>query len=233
MADPLITILDSSNTPIGPLPLGEVQHRLQTGELNLNQLAFVEGLSAWTPLSSVLAYLQVAPPPLAPAPALPTPTLLSTAPLTKYAGFWLRFVAYFLDSIVLTILIYGPVALLTYTTDPSGFLDDMQTGHNNHRPPFWVELIIVAYVIPVALGYFAVLESSSKQGTLGKMALGLKVTDLQGQRLTFSHALGRTAAKLISNLTCCVFYFGYILAGITEKKQALHDMIAGTLVWRR
>ena len=61
----------------------------------------------------------------------------------------------------------------------------------------------------------------------------IKATDLQGRRLTFGHALGRNAAKIITNMTCCVFGMGYILAGITEQKQALHDMIASTLVLRK
>ena len=77
--------------------------------------------------------------------------------------------------------------------------------------------------------YFALMESSSSQATIGKMALSLRVTDLSGERVTFGRASGRHFAKWISILT---FFVGFMMAGWTAKKQALHDMIAGTLVVR-
>jgi uncharacterized RDD family membrane protein YckC len=61
------------------------------------------------------------------------------------------------------------------------------------------------------------------------MALSMKVTDLQGNRISFARATGRHFAKYISAM---ILLIGYIMAGFTERKQALHDMIAGTLVRR-
>ena len=78
--------------------------------------------------------------------------------------------------------------------------------------------------------YFSLMESSKFQGTLGKMALGIKVTDMNGGKLDFTKAFLRNLCKLISNFTLLI---GYLMAGFTEKKQALHDMIAGTLVVRK
>ena len=75
--------------------------------------------------------------------------------------------------------------------------------------------------------YFPLLESSGRQATFGKMALGVIVTDLGGNRISFARALARTLAKVLSGLP---FYLGYLLAAVTEKKQALHDLIASTLV---
>jgi uncharacterized RDD family membrane protein YckC len=75
--------------------------------------------------------------------------------------------------------------------------------------------------------YYALLESSFKQATLGKMALGLKVTDMEGKRISFGQATGRYFAKILSGLILCI---GYLMAAFTEKKQALHDIIVGTLV---
>ncbi|MBK7410637.1 MAG: RDD family protein [Saprospirales bacterium] len=75
--------------------------------------------------------------------------------------------------------------------------------------------------------YFAVQESSWKQATIGKSVMGLKVTDQHGERLTFARATGRHLGKILSSAFLAI---GYIMAGFTEKKQALHDMIAGTLV---
>ena len=74
------------------------------------------------------------------------------------------------------------------------------------------------------------MESSSNQATVGKMALGIQVTDLEGNRISFGKALGRNLAKIISAL---IFYIGFIMAAFTAKKQALHDMIAGTLVVKK
>ncbi len=77
--------------------------------------------------------------------------------------------------------------------------------------------------------YEAILESSPRQATLGKMVLGLKVTDLAGNRISFARASGRHFAKYLSG---AILFMGYIIAGFTDRKQALHDMIAGTLVRR-
>ena len=77
--------------------------------------------------------------------------------------------------------------------------------------------------------YFAWFESSVKQATWGKQLFGLRVTDAYGQRLTFARATGRTFAKILSYMT---LYIGFMMAGWTKQKRALHDMIAGTLVMK-
>ena len=78
--------------------------------------------------------------------------------------------------------------------------------------------------------YYTIMESSSKQATLGKMALGLVVTDMDGKKISLSRATGRHFGKIVSFMTMMI---GFILAGITPRKQALHDMIAGCLVMVR
>lgn len=75
--------------------------------------------------------------------------------------------------------------------------------------------------------YYALLESSSRQATIGKMALGLIVIDEEGERITFARATGRHFAKILSTL---VFFVGYLMVAFTQRKQGLHDLIAGTLV---
>ena len=71
------------------------------------------------------------------------------------------------------------------------------------------------------------MESSSKQGTVGKMILNLRVVDMLGNRISFGRATGRFFGKILSGL---ILNIGYIMAAFTEKKQALHDMLAGCLV---
>jgi len=79
--------------------------------------------------------------------------------------------------------------------------------------------------------YYAYLESGEKQATWGKQALGIYVTDLTGNRITFGRASGRFFAKIVSGLI--PLGIGFIMAGFTDRKQALHDMIASCLVLRR
>ncbi|HEY0233205.1 MAG TPA: RDD family protein, partial [Dokdonella sp.] len=81
--------------------------------------------------------------------------------------------------------------------------------------------------IVVAPFYYAGFESSRHQATLGKQAIGIQVTDLEGRRLSLGRALGRWFAASLSYLT---LYIGFFMAGFTQRKQALHDYVAGTLV---
>ena len=88
---------------------------------------------------------------------------------------------------------------------------------------------IITQVIGAAIGwlYYALQESSAAQATLGKRALGVRVTDLEGRRISFGRATGRLFAKIPSAL---ILMIGFLMQPFTAKKQALHDIIAGTLV---
>jgi uncharacterized RDD family membrane protein YckC len=77
--------------------------------------------------------------------------------------------------------------------------------------------------------YFGLMTSSSKQATLGKMAMGLIVTDVRGERISFARASVRFFASLLSAMTTV----GYLIQPFTDKRQALHDVIAETLVVRQ
>ena len=79
----------------------------------------------------------------------------------------------------------------------------------------------------IAWLYEAIMLSAAPQATLGKMAVGIIVTDEHGQRLSFARATGRHFAKYLSTLTLLI---GYMMAGWTERKQALHDFIASSFV---
>ena len=95
----------------------------------------------------------------------------------------------------------------------------------------WV-FVIAAIALSVVGNwlYHAVMESSSFQATFGKKVLGMAVTDLAGQRISFARATGRHFGKFLSGV---IMNIGFIMAAFTEKKQALHDMLAGCLVVRR
>lgn len=88
---------------------------------------------------------------------------------------------------------------------------------------------MIPFVLFSSWLYFSIMESSKAQATIGKMALSLKVTDMEGNRISFGRATGRFFGKFISEI---ILMIGFMMAGWTEKKQALHDMMADTLVIR-
>ena len=133
----------------------------------------------------------------------------------QYAGFWRRFVAMLIDFFILTLCQIGLVILLVVSAEE---IINQFGG-----------LIDLLWVIIFWL-YVAGMESSSKQATLGKMALGLQVTDSEGNRTTFLRATGRNMAKSLSFMTLMI---GYLMAAFTEKKQGLHDIVADCLVIKR
>ncbi len=142
---------------------------------------------------------------------------------TTYAGFWKRFAATIIDSIVvyLAVLIFSLVAAA---------ISDQPLFEDNGEEMTLTEIVVViGYMAFIFVGwlYRAVMESSSKQGTLGKMALGIVVTDMEGRRISFGRATGRYFAQILSIIT---FYVGFLMAAWTPKKQALHDLAAKTLV---
>ena len=143
-----------------------------------------------------------------------------------YAGFWLRFVAALIDAAVffgaMVFVVLLAVAFTRGRMHSSGRASAQSISE-------FLLLFRIFGVIVVWL-YFAVMESSSWQATVGKRVAGIYVTDMEGRRISFGRASGRHFAKFISNLTVFV---GYLIAGFSEKKQALHDMIASCLVQRR
>ncbi|HLE36474.1 MAG TPA: RDD family protein [Candidatus Acidoferrales bacterium] len=151
-------------------------------------------------------------------------------PRVQYAGFWLRFLAYLIDSLVLSV----PAVFLVFLmfVGMAGSLSQIER-RNEVVPVLGSILFLILFYVLLFAGlwlYYAIMESSSWQATLGKKALNLQVTDLDGRRISFGRASGRFFGKLISGM---ILNIGYIMAGFTEKKQALHDMIAGCLVLRR
>ncbi len=141
--------------------------------------------------------------------------ILDTEPgQLAYAGFSKRFFASLIDGVIIFCVLVAPLIILAVagaseeTVNVGGVITQL--------------LAVVGSWI-----YEAVMDSSSKQGTLGKMAVGIKVTDLEGKRITFGRATGGHFGKYLS---CFTMYIGYLMAAFTQKRQALHDIIAGTLV---
>jgi len=174
-----------------------------------------------------------APPPASVAQA-PAAAFAQALP-SPYAGFWLRVVAHLIDDVLLGIGM-GILVLLGVAMVGVGSIRQTFAGMNGENPE--VPAAMISAIIFLGLAslllawiYNAGMESSRHQGTLGKMALGLIVTDLAGRPIGFGLASGRYFAKIITGLI--PLGIGYAMAGFTEKKQALHDMIASCLVLRK
>jgi uncharacterized RDD family membrane protein YckC len=162
-------------------------------------------------------------------PVYPPPYAVPSG-FSAYAGFWIRFLATLIDSAVLTVVMLPIVILAFVLLGVAGAATSM-TRRGPDAAANAAVLVFTLVVAPtfmaIAWFYEAKMTSSAKQATLGKIALGLKVIDKEGKRLSFMHATGRYFAKMINNFT---FYVGWIMAGFTERKQGLHDIIAGTYV---
>ncbi|MBL7873054.1 MAG: RDD family protein [Cyclobacteriaceae bacterium] len=156
---------------------------------------------------------------------------------TNYAGFGQRLVAIIIDVIIIGVVqsfVFVPILAAAGLGFASGaenmdFSDpDQAAGMIGAIMAAAGGVWLLAIIIQVL--YFTFMESSKMQATVGKLALGLKVTDLQGNKLDFTKALIRNLSRILSNFTMLI---GYIIAAFTEKKQALHDIIAGTLVLKK
>lgn len=132
----------------------------------------------------------------------------------EYAGFWIRFGAYFIDGIILYIV----QLILGFTIGM--LMEDVISGM----------YIVNAVSFAVGWIYFAALESSENQGTIGKQAVGIKVVNEEGERISFVMATGRYFGKLLSIL---ILFIGFIMAAFDSKKQALHDKIVSTYVIKK
>jgi uncharacterized RDD family membrane protein YckC len=176
-----------------------------------------------------------APAPPAASPASPLQVGWTPQSSVAYAGFWLRFVAYLIDQLVLGIPLLILFAVLIVVLGLSAALQGLHPGESPDEAfaaiGAGVIFLGIAVFVVASWLYFALCESSTWQATPGKKVLGLFVTDLEGNRIAFPHASGRFFAKLVTGLI--PFAIGYIMAGFTAKKQALHDMIAGCLVLRK
>jgi uncharacterized RDD family membrane protein YckC len=173
---------------------------------------------------------------LAAASPYPASPVVAVYPRVFYAGFWFRFVAYLIDGILRAVAFGFLLILLLALTGAGSAIQGIASGEDisDHIAAligggFLAGLFGITLL--VSWLYYALFECSSWQATPGKKMLNLYVTDLDGRSVTFARASGRFFARIVSSVV--PLFFGYILAGITEKRQALHDIIAGCLVLRK
>jgi len=156
-------------------------------------------------------------------------------PRMEYVGFWLRFLAFLIDNVVMGIAFVLILIPLIFMTGLGGFIGAIHPDEDLNDVGIFmlIGLLFLAATVSLVFTwlYHALMESSEWQATVGKKMLGLVVTDMAGQRVSFWRATARHFAKIITNMVPA--FIGYIMAAFTEKKQALHDMLAECLVLRR
>jgi uncharacterized RDD family membrane protein YckC len=158
------------------------------------------------------------------------PVQPSVQPVVRYAGFWRRFVAHFIDQCLIGIvcfMLFIPGLAIFGIGLGSGMMEDSPSAIGFILAMIVGYLVLIVFIVILQWLYFALMESSSRQATLGKLALGIVVTDLSGKRISFGRATGRYFGKIVSGM---ILYIGFIMAGFTERKQALHDIMASCLV---
>ena len=249
-----------NNQQLGPVTLDALRAMVASGQVGAGDLVWTAGMTQWLPARSVpevgsallggggggIGNHPVSPSGYATVPPVGTGAGLGAPPgqlgygvgqtyyqqqyagyNIDYAGFWLRFCAAFIDGLIIQAPFIAIQIAIEMTNPPV-------TGPNGVSTPTGANIALNCASSLVQLLvfwlYYAYQESGPHQATLGKRALGIKVITADGERLTFARATGRTFAKLLSQIICLI---GYIMAAFTEKKQALHDIIAGTLVVKK
>jgi len=220
----------------GPYKEAEVREWLRSGQLSPADLGWYEGLADWQPLSVLFPLDKPAAAP-ASAPAFEpfTPPLPQQPAATTYdyAGFWQRFGAWVIDLVVLlvpwTIAFYAFGGMDAY----KHFLEQAQSGADmatalsqyamNSRGAS-VATVLIGFI------YYTVFEASKWQATPGKLALRLRVTDMQGHGLNMGRSAARNAVRLLNLILWVIPMVCYLAAAWTQRKQGLHDLVASTLV---
>jgi uncharacterized RDD family membrane protein YckC len=206
----------------------------RNGQLAREDLVWSEGMDEWIAAGTradLFGFGNAEPVPAPPAAVgYATPASLNYyhggSASIQYAGFWLRFVAFIIDSAILWVpaflLQLGANMLLAVR--PTGRFAFNNIHLMAPMAGVWAADVVMRWL------YYAFFEASEFQATPGKLALGLIVTDEEGSRLGFGRATGRYFGKLLSGF---ILYIGFMMAGWTQKKQALHDILAKTLVVKK
>lgn len=195
----------------GPARVEQIQELAASNKLpNETTVLWAEGLSDWVNIENITGLMAndgavTEAPNVQEAPNVPfTPQAIEQEGASIYPSFLKRLAAFIIDMVICNL---GIVILA------------LVVGMGSEQMLNLIGLVIVWL-------YFSLQESSSAQATLGKKWLGIKVCDDENNKLSFLHATGRHAGKLLSS----ILLIGFIMAAFTEKKQGLHDIMAKTFV---
>lgn len=241
---------------VGPLTESEFEDLVRIGKISDETVVWRNGLSEWQPYGRVrrpASAVKPAPPVFTTSPALRCSECLREFPQDEliryqnswicptckpiffqrlkegvpapgtlnYAGFWVRFGAKLIDGVIMWVV---QMALML------GFGPLLGYNFLNPQPPVdFSILLIYPFMFAVSI-FYSVWFVGKFGGTPGKMALGLKIVSSSGDPVSYTKALARFFAEIVSAIIC---YIGYIMAAFDEQKKALHDQICDTRVIRK
>lgn len=218
----------------GPYKEEEVRQWLRSGEISAEDLGWYDGMTDWQPLSALFPE-ELRPPASASAiPPLPQAAAVAIDTVAvDYASFWQRFGAWVIDLAVLLV----PSSIAFYLMGGMGAYEHMLTqlqgsADMSNAIRDYAESTQGANVAVTIIGflYYTLFECSKWQATPGKLALRLRVTDMQGHGLTIGRSAARNAVRLTNVVTGMIPFVCYIAVAWTQRKQGLHDLLAHTLV---
>jgi uncharacterized RDD family membrane protein YckC len=205
----------AAGNQVGPIDETELNRLVTQGTVRADTLVWHDGLASWQPLGVVRG--------MAPAAA--------AVAGRHFGGFWIRFVAKFIDGIILgvfSLILFIPVLLMfggavsTVGLGRRGFGDGAMFG------PAMVGAFGISRLVLLAVStFYEVYFLSAHGATPGKMAMGLKVIRADGGPISPMLALARHFAEWVSAI---IFMIGYIMAAFDPEKRALHDRICETRV---
>jgi uncharacterized RDD family membrane protein YckC len=218
----------------GPYREDQIREWLRSGQLSRDDLGWYDGLADWQPLSVLFPQERPTPPPTPNIYAPPQASAhVASVAAFDYAGFWQRFGAWIIDLIILTIpsmiaaYMLGGVEAYTHFITQFQSNADMTTALHDYvqaTESSTVASIVITYI------YYTLFEASKWQATPGKLALRLRVTDMDGQRISLVRSAGRNVVRLLSLVFGLIPVICYLAIAWSQRKQGLHDMMAGTLV---
>jgi uncharacterized RDD family membrane protein YckC len=215
----------------GPYPESEVRAWLRDGTCRPDELGWYEGMTDWRPLGELFPDERPATATHVPPPPPPFMGVHDTVVAPEYAGFWLRFGAWVIDYLILAVPSTIVAFMMGMPAMMSAFLTEMQHDRTAAFTAYMEAIRPVSYVILViGFLYYVAFEASGWQATPGKRAVGIRVTGLDGERISWARSAGRNAIRLVNAVSSLVPFVFYVTAAFTERKQGVHDMLARTYV---
>lgn len=220
--------VDPARQQQGPVDDAELVRLFRSGAIGLHSLVWRPDLTDWQALggfADVLGLQETASPYAPPTAEVLTDAAVVAGGEVVYAGFWKRTAAYALDSVIAG-MVSGIIGAIIGAAFGAGLLGSGNMAGNEGK---LIAVQLIGNLIGMLIGaaYFAGFHSSSSMATLGKMAVGIKVVRSNGERISFLRGVGRYFALFVSTLLLMI---GFFMAGFTERKRALHDMLCDTVV---
>ncbi|MDF4004827.1 RDD family protein [Luteibacter sp. PPL552] len=213
----------------GPYTEDEVRQWMRDGTVRTDELGWYEGMTDWRPLGELFPGAQ---PATGSMPPTPPPFLgIQEAAAPDYATFWARVGAWIIDYVILMV----PFTVIAMAMGMNGLMAEFLANAQHDQTAAFVAFSAATRPISFALVvlgfvYYVAFECSKWQATPGKMALGLRVTDVEGRRLTPARAAARNVVRLVNVISTLVPFVCYLVTAFTQRKQGVHDLVAGTYV---